>query len=213
MARKKMCYWCGGPATTKEHVPSKGLFPAGKSVNLITVPSCETHNNLFSTADEKFRFYLQVRESSADALSEFKDRTYRGLTKKEATKFVANLAANSIPVEVDGQKTFLMKIDPAEQYGYFEKIIRGLYYHLYKKPATGRVVSVSRDFLVPGLDYHALYSHLAQFKELLVVGKTSNPDIFRFQYYQHTENSREAFYVVMTFYDGVEVLGFITPPQ
>ena len=53
------CYMCGNPAITKEHVPPKCLFPEKKDIgtdkyrlDLITVPSCEKHNNLKSDDDE-----------------------------------------------------------------------------------------------------------------------------------------------------------------
>jgi hypothetical protein len=36
---------CEKPATTREHAPPLSFFPAGRRENLITVPSCNTHNN------------------------------------------------------------------------------------------------------------------------------------------------------------------------
>jgi len=56
------CYWCGKPATSKEHVPPKCLFTEGKDIRgiyderfrnrLITVPSCNEHNLGKSKDDE-----------------------------------------------------------------------------------------------------------------------------------------------------------------
>ena len=56
------CYWCGAPATSKEHVPPKCLFPELKDIegiysdncrkDLITVPSCDKHNLNKSKDDE-----------------------------------------------------------------------------------------------------------------------------------------------------------------
>jgi hypothetical protein len=54
----KICYRCGKPATSDEHVPPKGLFPEQKDINmdlrrnLITVPSCDEHNTRKSDDDE-----------------------------------------------------------------------------------------------------------------------------------------------------------------
>ena len=39
------CYMCDRPRTTREHSPPLGFFPDSRRVNLITVPSCKTHNN------------------------------------------------------------------------------------------------------------------------------------------------------------------------
>jgi hypothetical protein len=73
------CYWCGEAATSREHVPPKGLFPQGKNNQLITVPSCEKHNEALSDVDEKFRVFVQGGASSHDALSMFKGKTLDGL--------------------------------------------------------------------------------------------------------------------------------------
>ena len=97
---------------------------------------------------------------------------------------------------------------------YFEKIIRALYYHLYRKPANGRVVSVSKDFIVPGLDYAKLAQILGPClndPNLTKEGATDNPDIFRYKYARAEEAGKDAVAIAMLFYQGVEVLGLITP--
>jgi hypothetical protein len=55
----KQCYMCDAPATSKEHVPPKCIFPERKDSDgqylregLITVPSCELHNSKKSADDE-----------------------------------------------------------------------------------------------------------------------------------------------------------------
>jgi hypothetical protein len=49
--KNKFCYYCGKPATSKEHVPPKQLF-AGQEIPRFTVPSCEKHNGDKSGDDE-----------------------------------------------------------------------------------------------------------------------------------------------------------------
>jgi hypothetical protein len=39
------CYACERPASTIEHCPPKAFFPNGQRQNLMTVPSCDEHNN------------------------------------------------------------------------------------------------------------------------------------------------------------------------
>lgn len=41
--KNEVCYFCGAPATSKEHVPPKLMF-RGFSCDRITVPSCDAHN-------------------------------------------------------------------------------------------------------------------------------------------------------------------------
>ncbi len=51
------CYHCDAESTGREHVPPKCLFPKGGDwPGLITVPSCVTHNNGNSKADEYLKF-------------------------------------------------------------------------------------------------------------------------------------------------------------
>jgi len=50
----KICYFCGENAQSKEHVPARCFFPENESYRkqLITVPSCEKHNEDTSVDDE-----------------------------------------------------------------------------------------------------------------------------------------------------------------
>jgi len=210
----KICYWCGASATSREHVPSRNLFPSGKNKNLITVPSCAKHNEEMTKFDEKFRFYLQARESSVDALKEFQTTTFRGLSRPQSQGLVRGLAKGSQKVIIGGQKTIALRVDPKEQNLYFEKIIRGLYFHLFQRPTKGRVVSISKDFIVPGFDYGELERIIGPSlndPNTTKEGKTDNPEIFRYKYSLTEEDGKEALVIVMLFYQGVEVCGFITP--
>jgi hypothetical protein len=51
---------CDAPATGREHVPPKCIFPNGAShrMKLISVPSCDRHNSEKSKSDELLRFVL-----------------------------------------------------------------------------------------------------------------------------------------------------------
>lgn len=51
----KICYRCNNIATSVEHAPAKCFFPIEHRKNLITVPSCEQHNNETSKDDEYVR--------------------------------------------------------------------------------------------------------------------------------------------------------------
>jgi hypothetical protein len=209
-----ICYWCGTPATSKEHVPPRNLFPKGKNKDLITVPSCTEHNQAFGKIDEKFRVYLQARETSSDALSEFKTRTIRGLTRPESAGFVKGVASGFTRVNLGRVQTIALKVNPSEQNLYFEKIIRGLYFHIYGHPTTGRVGSVSKDFLDLSFDYKGLSETLIPYfndPRIFKEGEVANPDIFRFRYIEADFSNRKAFAVALLFYQGVEVIGIITP--
>jgi hypothetical protein len=70
LANSKSCYWCGAPATSKEHVPPRCFFP--KEIiregllqkqnwnHLVTVPSCDEHNNQKSSGDEYLLAHIAI---------------------------------------------------------------------------------------------------------------------------------------------------------
>lgn len=208
----KTCYWCGGKASSVDHVPPKSIFPKTKRNNLITVPACDAHNQHLGKFDEKFRFYLQARGTNPDALQELRTTTYRGLTNPKAPGLAKGLARGSVRINLGSAFTYALRIDPQEQNLYFEKIIRGLYFHVVGGPAGGQVLSFSKDFMMPGLDYVELYSLLNEYLNdaaFMTVGQVANPDIFRFRYGRAQENGHEIFVVAMLFYQGVEVIGWL----
>ena len=109
-----------------------------------------------------------------------------------------------------------MEITPADQNLYFEKIVRGLYFHLFKRVAEGRVVTASEQFIVRGLDYAHLKSIIVPLlnnPHIAVVGKVSNPKVFQYKYAHAIEGERQAFAAVLRFYEGVEVFGLLTAPK
>jgi hypothetical protein len=53
------CYFCGGQATGKQHVPPQSFFPRdSRNLNLITVPSCHEHNHGMKDLEAEFRAFL-----------------------------------------------------------------------------------------------------------------------------------------------------------
>jgi len=163
--------------------------------------------------DERFRVYIQACGSNRLALEAFKDKTLRSLNRPERPGLVRSLAAKSHRVTLGGQPTFAMEINPDDQNHYFEKIIRGVYFYLFRRPAVGRVVSISKKFIVPGFDYHRLMSIILPIlndPNISFLGSVANPEVFQFKYARLVEGTKEAFAIVLRFYQGVEVFGLIT---
>lgn len=64
--RELLCTYCDQPATTRDHIPPKGLFLSPRPSNLATVPSCESCNRSFS-ADDQYAHMVLISLYGADA--------------------------------------------------------------------------------------------------------------------------------------------------
>lgn len=53
--KEEICFLCGKPATTDDHLPPKCIFPKPRPSNLITVRACEDCNGGSKLDDEYFR--------------------------------------------------------------------------------------------------------------------------------------------------------------
>ena len=205
---ERICYWCGKEAASDEHVPSKGLFPPGHRKNLLTVPSCFSHNNAFGETDDKVRVYLQAAQSNQVALAAWKDKTIRGLNRPESRGFANELADSSVAIEEpDGNivgGVFAARGTLLQPY--FEKTTRALYFHLTGRPSLDcEVRYYSRNFFgrddLPKLDLLE-----RTFQELSSeVGPGENPEVFQWR----TKTTGSFFVLEMIFYEGVVVYGLI----
>ncbi len=169
---------------------------------------------MFSTLDERFRFYIQGAAMSEDAFKLFEGKTIRGLQKEAAQKFTASLAKYSKWVTIGGQKRRIFSVEREKQDQYFEKLVRGAYYIAFQEPACGRVVTASPQFYSPGLDYSTLAQNLGPYLNdgsLMKEYDCPNPDIFRFRYGRTGTPPTQAAAVVILLYGSVEILGLITP--
>lgn len=87
------CYLCDTPATSKEHVPPLCLFPEQKDLeagldlrkNLITVPSCETHNQKKSGDDEYLLYALTMNiVNNETAMTQIQRKIVRAITRNRS---------------------------------------------------------------------------------------------------------------------------------
>ena len=56
------CAYCGGPATSHDHIPPVKLFPQPRTSDLITVPACAACNNVASQDDEYFVWAITMSQ-------------------------------------------------------------------------------------------------------------------------------------------------------
>ena len=56
---EELCVYCGEPATTRDHVPSKAFLDKPYPDNIPVVPCCSNCNNQFSKDEEYFACVLE----------------------------------------------------------------------------------------------------------------------------------------------------------
>ena len=124
------CYHCEAEGTGREHVPPRCLFPKGSDwPGLMTVPSCEAHNNANSKADEYLKFLLGA--TASDIPEDIRDSTARGVLR------LAEMRSNSLQrygfqwecetLSIDKPIPLDIELLRAS----LEKIARALYFHHY----------------------------------------------------------------------------------
>lgn len=113
------CYFCGGEVSGVEHIPPRSFFPKGKRQSLITVDSCDTHNQAKSKEDEYIRAILLssikldgqhqiegLRDTNARALERGVKRAFERRPTKEQAKEVLDIIEKYEGDPRAGAKTF-----------------------------------------------------------------------------------------------------------
>ena len=209
----RTCYACDADPVTDEHAPPKCLFPESKDVedgtdyrkNLITVPSCATHNLRLSKDDEYFMVVCAVHfENNAVAVSHFDTKILRALKRSPA--FSAGILRDLRPATVLGQPSSAFTVDRRRIGDVLDKTGRALsLHHLGRKQTrTSEVVAfafgLDDEQTVPGLPF------LEEAAAALFAGAPkhgANPDVF---YYQIHGDRRGGVSFRLTFYGGFVAL-------
>jgi len=143
MKKVEKCYLCGLRATTSDHIPPKSLFPKNFQYKGLKVPACNKCNNDTSKDDEYLRDVFSMTGWNKEARQVFLEgvkpsytRLYARLQRVTKHQRILNSmekidikTSNGIFLkEVTGMK---MKSDRVKNS--LKKIIRGIYFHTYKK--------------------------------------------------------------------------------
>lgn len=88
------CIYCGTePATTRDHVPPKGLFPQPRPSDLVTVPCCEMCRKAQSLDDEYFIRMVAMRHDVGEhpAARQIVEAVHRSFAKSKKQAFAQAL--------------------------------------------------------------------------------------------------------------------------
>jgi len=121
------CYYqgCSERGATKEHVPPKAFFPKDQRNQLLTVPSCERHNNAKSSDDIYVLAHICLNASPSNQSRDiFRDRVVPQLGfNRDALR--KTLLADSVP-HASGAVSY--RVDQARFDRFFNALSFGIVY-------------------------------------------------------------------------------------
>lgn len=193
------CYWCGGIATSREHVPPKCLFPQDKDIkgvynktfrrDLITVPSCDEHNLAKSHDDEYLMVCLGSRVGN-NGIAYVHTNTKIGRAVKRNPKLI-NVEDEGVICVGDKQFPVLyVHIDSQRLVYSLECISRALFFYEFNTRYTGPCKVISNIFALSKDTQSAKFQAkaakaLENEKNYWMNRKEGkNPEIFTYQFSQ-----------------------------
>lgn len=142
----RMCVLCGKQvATTRDHIPPKGIFCKPRPDNLISVPACTRCNNGVSSLDERFKVNLGLHVGASGGKSGefFHKAALRTLAnnRKLRNKILSKLEAAYLATEsgIIHSRGYRIRWDSEAHDLIVERTIRGLYYHHFNEILGDRV--------------------------------------------------------------------------
>lgn len=211
---------CSELATSKEHVPAKGLFPDKKDTsdnadlkrNLITVPSCHKHNGESSHDDQVFIYVLSMLESAnLRALGQAHTKIYRSLNHLQNSSLMKKLLFNGLKIEekiIDGKKTKKIRISLIHHYRQVEKCLEknfmAIFWYKMEKRFYGTLELYTPFFItkdpIRNLDNLKIKFLSKKFlKDIPFEG--ANQEIFRYKINKMPNNQ---FIMEINFYEGIK---------
>jgi hypothetical protein len=218
------CYMCESPATSHEHVPPKCVFPEKKDcqgedfrAQLITVPSCDTHNSRKSKDDEFLMVSLAgiIGNNSIGYRHKFSkvNRAIRNTSGRlldavflERKHFVVKLEENAFIEVIRGTPDY-QRLESC-----FDRIARGVFYHHFRARFQGQLRVLLGYLHGPDKNSPNFMAFIKHRADIDLRGKERhgrNPRVF---YYQFTEPDHYGLFMLrMCFYDGADVFVSFLP--
>jgi hypothetical protein len=218
------CYMCDSPATSREHVPPKCIFPEQKDMagqdyrsDLITVASCDVHN-LRKAKDDEF---LMV--SLAGILGNNSIGYRHKLTK--VNRAIRRSAGRLLDAVFKARKHFVVKTndnafieviwgtpDYSRLECCFSHVALGLYFHQFGERFRGQhkiLMSHLHHSEKNPATFSRFIQHKAQIDLVGIVPIGRNPDVF---YYQFSAPDQFGILLLrMCFYQGVDIFVSFIP--
>jgi len=148
--KSKTCYLCDSVATSAEHVPAKCFFPENKRINLITVPSCISHNEDTSLDDQYIQTVIAMTKGgNSTAVSHFLDKGVTAFRKTPGLQKLVTRNPKYFNFIKDDNSTNNLTYEVNRIR--FDKVIRKIAYGIYFykfKTVWKKELAISTDRLV-----------------------------------------------------------------
>lgn len=127
---------CVAVATSKEHVPPLCFFPKGRRNDLITVPSCSTHNHDNSKDVEYVRNIVVTHHQTNEvARLHFREKALKSLTR--SPRLFSQTLHNAKEIVLDGEVTGVGILDLPRFKSVMKAIAFGIYFNTHIKAFEG----------------------------------------------------------------------------
>lgn len=207
---ENICYWCGKPATTREHVPPRCFFPDrfecdGKTITanwerLITVPACPQHNNSKSSLDDYLRMHIVpfAKPENRYAASLNKGKILRAWRRSHHLLKIKSFDGDVIVFDADDQRL-----------GYaVDSITRALFFHEFKSCFEGtcyvHIGHYSAGSAQYGPNTEAISAIMRERSQWNTKVKGEYPEVFQYQFSPTDEWGVTS--LILTFYETINVV-------
>ncbi|TWT77470.1 hypothetical protein Pla123a_21310 [Posidoniimonas polymericola] len=217
------CYMCDEPATSREHVPPKCLFPEVKDVgadyrqNLLTVPSCDEHNSGKSSDDEFLMVSLAgIIGNNSIGYSHKFSKVNRAIHRSSFSLLDRAMKNQRWSVVEFGPNKFIDVVWGTPDYDRFlrcfDRIARGVHFAQFGRKFSGESRTIL-GYIPSCLPNPAEFQRLIRDKVAIELeGKPrvgGNPDVFNFRL---TDPDPLGLYLAhLQFYGGLDVYVALTP--
>ncbi len=198
---------CEKPATTREHAPPLSFFPADRRVNLITVPSCKTHNHDNAENVEYVRNIvvtdIHTNDVAREMFAKKVKRSYAIGYKLRRSTF-----RKVREVRIDGQETAIVNISEVRFNPVIRAIANALYFHDFGERFRYRWMVYRATMLSEGQAFYDMVDHWnpqarAILRNIPTANRDTNqPEVFKYGVYRDEEH-RVIYKLV--FYGGVDI--------
>ena len=149
------CYLCDNEATSDEHCPPQSFFPPGRRNNLITVPSCSTHNEETSMDDEYVRNVIAMTKGNNDVgANHFKNKGLRSLQRSVGLSNITfrNPKQLNFIKDDDKSKTMAVEVDRNRFDKVMRKIAYGIFYFKFNHTWSYKLGIATHNLVTDSLD-------------------------------------------------------------